>query len=316
MSLPDSHCFKCLLEIFERAIKLSTNDQHKQKELLLQVKTRLEKEFASLSLPEFSTTILKEISKKTNTIDPFKPIKNRSNRFFLNLLPELLENIKQYPDKKNQLRYLFLLSIGANMVDFSTGGHEVNFDELDQELKTFHKQGLQIDDFDVFYQNFLKSEKIIYLADNCGEVVIDNIIVNFLMEYYSKKIFFGLKSAPIANDCTIDDFREAKLKSKATRVFVINSAFGWNLHESISDFRDLLQKCDLLIVKGQANFETTLNNLVRYPTKNFPLIYNVLRTKCKVITKRLGVPLGSNIFKQMHPLPKNKQSWLREIVEE
>ncbi|MHA1156345.1 MAG: ARMT1-like domain-containing protein, partial [Candidatus Heimdallarchaeota archaeon] len=80
-------------------------------------------------------------------------------------------------------------------------------------------------------------------------------------------------------------------------------------------FKDLLKDADLLIVKGQSNYETTLNNLVRHPDFDFPPIFCILRTKCKVITKSLGVPLGSNVIKQMHPLPKEERAKLVEIVE-
>ncbi|MEA2071467.1 MAG: ARMT1-like domain-containing protein, partial [Asgard group archaeon] len=224
------------------------------------------------------------------------------------------EKISTISNKKNRLKLLFLYSIGANMVDFSTGGHTVDFTKIMQNFLDFPSEGLAINDFKKLYKNYTKANEIIFLSDNCGEIVIDNLIVKQMVEE-GKIVYLGLKGAPIANDCMIEDFQEAGLQNYASNLFAVSSAYGWNLHEVTTEFKKLLNNCDLLIVKGQSNFESTLNNLVRYPEKDFPPLYCVLRTKCEVITERLGVPLGSNIIKQMYPLKESEKTTLREIID-
>lgn len=298
--MPDERCLACLNEITEKAIKLSTSNQELQKQLQKELTGYIQKEFATLKLPDFSTKIFAIIAEKTGTQDPFLEIKIKSNKEFLKILPKLKDFINE-KKQKEAIYSIILYSIAANMIDFSTGGHQVDFDETITNILEFPEEGLQINDFDKLYQLILQSKNIILLSDNCGEVVIDNFLTSYLTKKMNKKVFLGLKGSPIANDCTVRDFRRDGLKESATETFVVSNSFGWNYNQTTDRFKDLLEKADLIIVKGQSNYETTLNNLVRYPELGFPPIFNILRTKCKVISNHLGVPLGSNVVKQMYP---------------
>ena len=109
------------------------------------------------------------------------------------------------------------------------------------------------------------------------------MIINIFLRWNLSAIQPAI-GAPIANDCTMDDFKRDKLPQYATETFAVSSSFGWNLHQTSDRFNELLKECDLLIVKGQSNYETTLNNLNRYPEFQVPPIFCILRTKCDVIT--------------------------------
>lgn len=312
--MPNRKCLGCLKEITEKAIKLSTNDEKLQDKLCKELFVKIEGNFDLIKLPEFSTEIFSNIAQKTGVSDPFKKIKMESNLGFIKLIPQLKKSIDNL-NPLEKLRALFLYSIGANMVDFSTGGHSMKISDVIHQIMNFPKEGLTIDNFDNLIDNINSAKKIIYLSDNCGEVVIDNIIAEFLVKEFGKEVYFGLKGGPIANDCMIDDFNRDGLKNVATETFAVSSSFGWNLYQTTERFNELLKNADLLIVKGQSNYETTLNNLIRYPDYNFPPIYCILRTKCEVISKHLGVLLGSNIIKQMHPMSETDKKKLTEIVD-
>ncbi|NHK30818.1 MAG: DUF89 family protein [Asgard group archaeon] len=310
--MPNQKCLSCLKEITEKAIKLSTNDKALQDELLDELFTKIDRQFQLIKLPEFSTEIFSDIASKTDVKDPFTKIKKESNLGFIKLIPQIKKTVENL-NPLNRLRTLFLYAIGANMVDFSTGGHSVEISEVVHQIMNFPNEGLKIDHFNKLMDSINSANKIIYLSDNCGEVVIDNIIVEYLVMEYGKEVYFGLKDGPIANDCMIGDFNRDGLNKVATETFAVSSSFGWNLNETTKKFKELVSKADLLIVKGQSNYETTLNNLNRYPEFKFPPIFCILRTKCVVISKHLGVSLGSNIIKQMYPL-KDKEK-LTEIVD-
>ncbi|NHJ46946.1 MAG: DUF89 family protein [Asgard group archaeon] len=312
--MPNSKCLGCLKEITAKAIKLSTQDKATQKKLEKEFFSKIDSDFASIKLPEYSTELFAEIADKTGINDPFLDIKIESNLGFKKLTPMIIEAVESldYPDK---LRKLFLFAIGANMVDFSTGGHSIEISDIVDIMTDFPSEGLEIDHFKDLW-NFIQSSKnIIYLSDNCGEAVVDNLIVEILRNDIGLDIYLGLKDGPIANDCMINDFTRDGLPEVATETFAVSSSFGWNLHQTTDHFKNLLSKTDLLIVKGQSNYETTLNNILRYPDFDFPPIFCILRTKCKVITKHLGVPLGSNIIKQMYPISNDDKEKLTEIVD-
>ncbi len=312
--MPNQKCLACLNEITERAIDLSTDSKELREKLLKKIMEKTENEFDQIKLPDYSTEIFSIIAQETGTSDPFLEIKKESNKYFQDLVPKIVGSFEGKFIKKI-IYDSFLFSIAANMVDFSTGGHSVDLDEIAQNILQFPDEGLAVNDFEKLHEQITKAQKIVYLSDNCGEVVVDNLVVELIVKAKEKEVFLGLKGGPVANDCSLDDFTRDKLPNSATETFVVSSSFGYNLHQVTDRFKELLVDANLLIVKGQSNYETTLNNLVRYPDFNFPPIFCILRTKCLVITKSLGVPLGSNVIKQMHPLPKEERAKLVEIVE-
>jgi len=300
--MPNIKCLTCMNDITKRFIDLSTTDEQLRKKLLDEITQETEEHFDEMKLPDYTNVMMRKVAKRTGVADPFIAIKKESNEFFMEMEPDLFNSVKDLPEK--ELAYnLFLYSIGANMVDFSTGGHEVDFDEIAQLIQTLPSEGLAVNDFDKLFNLLNKSQRIILLSDNCGEVVVDNLIAKYFAKCEKKEVYLGLKGGPVANDCSLDDFKRDGLPENATETFIVSSTFGWNLNQATPRFKELLETADVLIVKGQSNYETTLNNLVRYPEVKFPPIFCVLRTKCDVITKHIGVPLGSNIIKQMYPFP-------------
>jgi hypothetical protein len=313
--MPHPACKNCLIEITNKVIDLSTSDSEEKNKLQEELKKKISHDFPTMRLPDISTEIFAIIAEKTGVKDPFRNIKRKSNQAFFQAIPAIKRAIHKLDNHKEKLKRLFLYSIAANMVDFSTGGHKVDLQQLIRDLSTFHYEGLAIDDYPILYDEIIAGEKIVYLSDNCGEAIVDNLVVDYLTEELQKKVYFGLKGGPIANDCMIEDFEKDRVQSHASVTFPVSSSFGWNLHQVTDAFKEYLQQADVLIVKGQSNFETTLNNLVRYPDYNYPSIYCILRTKCKVITERLEVPLGSNVIKRMHPINPKDKGMIREIVD-
>ena len=78
------------------------------------------------------------------------------------------------------------------MVDFSTGGHKVDLNDIAKNIVNFPEEGLAIDHFDDLHNLIKKAKSIIYLSDNCGEVVVDNLVVDFLVKELKKKVSPGL----------------------------------------------------------------------------------------------------------------------------
>ncbi|NHJ87866.1 MAG: DUF89 family protein [Asgard group archaeon] len=311
--MPNNKCLSCLLQITEKAINLSTDDENKRKLLLLKLTNKINNDFNQIKLPDYSSNIFGFIAEETGVLDPFSEIKQESNLIFKKLIPQVIDSIEDM-NEKDTLFKLILYSIGANMVDFSTGGHIVDINDVANNILHFSDELLAISDFHDLYEIITKAKKIILLSDNCGEVVIDNLIVEFLMNM-NKEVYLGLKGGPVANDCALEDFKRDKLSFVATETFVVSTSFGYNYDNTTVKFRELLSNADLLIVKGQSNYETTLNNLNRHPEVDYPPIFCILRTKCEVIAKHLNVPLGSNIVKKMYPRNETNNKPITEIID-
>ncbi|MHA1305747.1 MAG: damage-control phosphatase ARMT1 family protein [Candidatus Heimdallarchaeota archaeon] len=310
--MPNIKCLICVNDITKRFIDLSTTDEVLRKSLLDEITQETKEHFDEMKLPDYTNVMARKVADRTGVADPFIAIKKESNEYFKELVPELVDSYKGL-SVKDAIYKLFLYSIGANMVDFSTGGHEVDLKEIAKLILTLPDEGLAVDDFEKLYDLLEKSQKIILLSDNCGEVVVDNLIADYLVSNMKKEVYLGLKGGPVANDCSLDDFRRDGLSENATETFIVSSTFGWNLNQTTPRFKELLESADVLLVKGQSNYETTLNNLVRHSDIKFPPTFCVLRTKCEVITQHIGVPMGSNIIKQMYPLLDGAK--ITEIVE-
>jgi uncharacterized protein with ATP-grasp and redox domains len=69
-----------------------------------------------------------------------------------------------------------------------------------------------------------------------------------------------------------------------------SDAPGTILDHCSDEFRELYEKAELIIAKGQANYETL--------SEKGPRVFLLLQTKCHVIARDVGVPVGSIVLKQ------------------
>jgi len=128
------------------------------------------------------------------------------------------------------------------------------------------------------------------LGDNAGEVHFDRILVRILKEL-KKKIYFVVKGGPISNDATIDDARDAQIDKYATVITTGKALLGIDFDNISDELRDLFDSVDLIISKGQANFET----LTYFKDRIKKPVVFLLRAKCDPISRHLNVPKGSNL---------------------
>ena len=111
------------------------------------------------------------------------------------------------------------------------------------------------------YENFLRdlssARKLVYLTDNCGEVVLDKLAVRILKEQYPDlDITVIVRGYPVVNDATMEDAEEIGL-TDLVKVIGNGSNVGGTWIPGINaEARELLYDADLIIAKGQGNFET------------------------------------------------------------
>ncbi len=129
------------------------------------------------------------------------------------------------------------------------------------------------------------AKSILYLADNTGEIVFDRLLIE---QMPLKKITLVVKGSPIINDACLVD---AQVTGVADLVEVIDNgsdAPGTILAECSEDFKQRFEKADLIIAKGQGNYET-LSDVKKD-------IFFVLKAKCSVIAKHIGCEVGNLVF--------------------
>jgi uncharacterized protein with ATP-grasp and redox domains len=214
--------------------------------------------------------------------DPFIGEKKESNKKAMELL-KVFEHSINYSD----LHSLFVLSSAGNIIDSG-----IMFDyDIEKTMAETLQSRFSIDHFGIFRSKLKNAVSILYIGDNCGEIVFDMPAVRFLSEL-GKDVYYAVKSAPILNDALKEDAEFAGINRYATIIETGSGFLGVNPDDSSGEFMELLNGADLVISKGQANFES----LDEYPAIENRIFF-ILKIKCESIADVIpGSRYGDSVF--------------------
>ena len=212
--------------------------------------------------------------------DPFADEKHKSNAAMLELYPELKSIVDSSQDK---LHTAVKLTAAGNIIDMGIlREFDVN-DAIDDVLE----RSFQIDHFEFLRKDLEKAKSILYLADNAGEIVADKL---FLETLDRNDVVVAVNERPILNDATMEDAIDAGLTKIVTVIDNGSDGPGTILETCSEEFLSCMDQSDLIIAKGQGNYET-LSDL----DKN---IYFILKAKCPVVAADLGCDIGQMVLKR------------------
>ncbi|NVM31127.1 MAG: DUF89 family protein [Candidatus Helarchaeota archaeon] len=287
-------CLICLATIAFEILQKSTEDPQLQITGMRET-YKILKDFSITGPPtDTANKIYRMIQKLTNNVDPFKDIKIQSNKLAKETITRIQEHVKAATTPLACFQRALAAAIAGNLIDFGTAGHSVNLD-ADFLEKIYHQiieEGFAIDHSDHLFNSLQNSKEIIYIADNAGEVYFDLFLLKQLKSQ-GIKVILVVKGGPIANDATMGDVNDPIFDEATTKIITTGTdALGVSMSESSPEFLDYLQSADIIIAKGQSNFET----LYYYQQKltNKP-IYFIFRTKCSSIAQFLGQTVGKNV---------------------
>jgi len=223
------------------------------------------------------------------TEDPYADIKRASNEVALRLLPRAREMLESSADD-DRLRTAALLSIVGNVLDSGIKGGLEDVRRLEHEFEHLVSQGLGRDDTDAMAALLAPGAEVAYLADNCGEVVLDTLLMDELRSR-GCSVALVVKGRPILTDATLKDVDALGLAAHADAVLDTGQfAVGIDLGTLPHATRDAILGADLVVSKGMANFESLSDAGIR------PIAY-LLRTKCHPVARTLGEAKDINVVK-------------------
>jgi uncharacterized protein with ATP-grasp and redox domains len=274
-------CIPCFVRQVLDSVRMTTTDA-KIHEKVLRKALRLASEMdLRQSPPAMAQIIHRFIRQITGVKDPYLEVKNRFNTLALKMYPELKQRIEASADP---LETAVRLAIAGNIIDFGVNS-EVQENTVEKTISESLADELDLDALQKFRDTTAVAKDILYLADNAGEIVFDRLLIEQLPY---EKITFVVKGSPVLNDATIEDAQIAGLTDIVDVIDNGSDAPGIILEDCSENFRRRFDKADLLIAKGQGNFET-LNNIRK--NKFF-----LLRPKCSVLAEHLGCKIGSLIL--------------------
>lgn len=224
--------------------------------------------------PIMGQLIHRRIRELTGLRDPYREAKQKANEFALRLYPGLKRKVEQAEDP---FALAATLAIAGNIVDLGVKSHLP-----DEEVHAAIAEALETAPDSAAIEDLREAVKqarsILYLADNAGEIVFDRLLIE---QMPLEKIAIAVKGLPIINDATWDDAQAAGL-TELVEVTDNGSDIPGTVLESCSEaFRNRFEAADLVIAKGQGNYET-LNDCRKRG------LFFLLKVKCAVIARDIA----------------------------
>ena len=169
----------------------------------------------------------------------------------------------------------------GNVIDFSPIHQNVQKDMMTY-FQNMDQLSLTINHVERLKEDLMNASSLVYLGDNCGEIYLDLLLIKRIKAMNPQlKIYFVTRGKPVVNDSILEDAYEVGMDQYATIISNGDGSLGTILSRVSQEFLDVYHQADIIIAKGQANFESLSEE-----DKN---IYFLLMVKCDVISRYIGV---------------------------
>ena len=279
----NSQCVACLLNKHLKNVP-NTFSSEKQLEYMQGILKIIGNADVNMSAPEIVAEINK-FKERFGEVTDFAKIKSFYNDFLLNFEQEIETKIEC---SENPLEAAVKYAMAGNYIDFGVM-ESVDEQMLKETIENANKIAISKAEFRRFESEINNAKSIVYLTDNCGEIVLDKLLIKQILRLNDNvKICVIVRGAPVLNDCTIEDARQVGL-DKLVTVLNNGTAIAGTVLEKIStETKSLIDNANLVISKGQGNFET-----MHHSGKN---IYYLFLCKCEMFAQRFGVEKFTGIF--------------------
>lgn len=269
-------CYECLQKLAYQTAELATSDEQTRARAIegsIQVlKDNYSCDKVSIVIATKIHDVIREV---TRNYDPYREMKDKE----IAVASELFKKMGQ-KTPGNFEGCLKLAALG-NTIDF--------FRPLDIIKADMKKQvDFVIDNSQQFVAKLKDARRVIYLADNAGEVFFDLPLVKWIRQ--SASIAYVVKASPVQDDITLEDVRRAGLESEFGEIITTGTATpGIDFSMASAQFKHEFDTADLIVAKGMGYYES----LSELPGEG--RVFYCLKAKCQPVADSLKVPLGSYV---------------------
>jgi len=275
-------CIPCFVRQAAEAAEMSGCDGRRKERLLRRLLCAIADADWDTIPVKISQRIQRMIREETDAVDPYRGLKDRMNAIALDLLPALKNAVKQH---RNPREALVRLAAAGNLLDAGSKARLAP-EELAARMETVWNMPISGSSEGLF-RAAEDARRILYLADNAGEIVFDRMLIE---AFPAGKTTVAVRGNPVLNDATIEDAVAAGIHEVAAVIPNGSDAPGTLIEECSAEFRDCFDGADLIVSKGQGNYETLSDAGSR--------VFYLLAVKCPVIAADIGVPAGSLVVKR------------------
>ncbi len=228
--------------------------------------------------PHFSKIMVDVLKKYIDVQNIYETIKAKNRSEAEKYIDYLADIIKTADDP---LEMAVRIAILGNTIDMAANP---NFN-LKKEASEVQSVWFNTKDFNRFKNDLEKAETILYVGDNYSEALFDKLLIQQL---HNKKVVFAVRSDYIYNDITLADAESLGI-TKLCKVIESGSIIsGTALEQGTPEFLEYYNSFDIVISKGQGNYETLYN--AKRP------VYFLFKVKCETIAELCGYPKGTNLI--------------------
>jgi uncharacterized protein with ATP-grasp and redox domains len=225
-----------------------------------------------------STYVLWRVQNLVGCPDPFASKKEHYTELALKMYPQLKAIVQASPQR---LSAAVRVAAAGNIIDLGI----LDRDDVDLMgvLNEILIQGFTVDECGLFEAQLARVDRVLYLLDNAGETVFDRVLIEELAAS-GVQTTVAAKGEAILNDATMEDAIAAGLDEVAHLISNGSPMIGTELESCSVEFLRHFDAADLVVSKGQANFET-LDGATGH-------IFFILKAKCSEVGRELGVAMG------------------------
>jgi uncharacterized protein with ATP-grasp and redox domains len=273
----EAECYLCLLSQVLRTARIIGLKDRATIELLQKGCAFLAEVDFDRTPPEISEDLYTLLARETGNPDPYQELKKHHIEKAFELYPGLKKIVESSSDP---LRAALEISLAGNVIDFGATQAEDWF----KDGKFLERMELARDDYPLLKEDLSRARKIVFLGDNSGETVFDRLFIEIL----NRKVIYAVRESPIINDATLKEARLSGLSGVAELVSSGCRAPGTVLEQCSLEFLRILAEADLIISKGQGNFECLEQEKGPF--------YFLLKAKCEVVSRYIAVPQGTLVI--------------------
>lgn len=289
----EAECASCLLSRGMAETYMATTNPALRFRAMSELIKLLNREFKPTAVAaDLGTKRDRLIRELTSNSDPYKRSKKMSNEKAKELIPYAHKLVEEGYNQQDRFKKACLCAIVGNIMEFDIPGHNFTLKDLRKTVKDAAKD-LVIDDVEKAYELAKKTGKVLYLADNAGEIVFDTLLVEQLKNM-GLHVTYVVKSAPVINDATMEDVEFSGMDKLADEVLTTGAdAVGLQLKLVSPEFMKVYNSAELVFAKGMGYAETLTEYKLKKPH------FLMFRTKCTPVANYFCAPRGKNIAKLM-----------------
>ena len=280
----NADCVNCMLKRY-----LSRIPDHLSESERLEYMQMICERIASASKEEGAPVLVQAIKQELKVHygmqEDFTEEKHYFNQMMLLREREIEETVKVASDP---LKQALQFSMTGNYIDFGSM-NVVDEEYLEKLLNTVDERPISEKTYEDMCMDLSQAKKLAFITDNCGEIVLDKVLIKAIKEQYPNvEITVMVRGGETLNDATMKDAEEVEMTELVKVIHNGNDIAGTCLSKLSKEALLCLNEADLILSKGQANFET-----LRGCGKN---IYYIFLCKCDMFAKRFGVKKYTGMF--------------------